>query len=41
MPVFDAEVRSLERYKLAFGTVPGDLGEYEAVLAELVAEVAA
>jgi hypothetical protein len=41
MPALAAEVRFLERYRLAFGAVPADLGDYEAVLAELRQEVAA
>jgi chromosome partitioning protein len=41
MPALTAEVRFLERYRLAFGAVPADLGDYEAVLAELRQEVAA
>ncbi len=36
-----AEVRFLERYRLAFGAVPADLGDYETVLTELRQEVAA
>jgi len=35
LPVLDAQVRLLETYRLAFGSVPDDLGDYEAVLAEL------
>jgi len=41
MPALDAEVRFLERYRLAFGSVPADLGDYEQVLAELAQEVTA
>ena len=41
LPVFDAEVRLLEQYRLAFGTVPDDLGDYERVLTELTEEVTA
>lgn len=41
MPVFDAEVRLLESYRLAFGSVPRDLGDYEAVLLELCQDVTA
>jgi chromosome partitioning protein len=37
MPAFDSYVRLLKRYEQSFGTVPlDDLGDYEAVLAELV-----
>lgn len=35
LPVLDAEVRMLERFAFAFGTVPAELGDYEQVLAEL------
>jgi chromosome partitioning protein len=41
MPVLDAEVRLLERYRLAFGSVPEELGDYEPVLAELTQMVTA
>lgn len=41
LPVFDAEVRLREQYRLAFGTVPGDLGDYEQVLTELSEDVTA
>jgi chromosome partitioning protein len=41
LPVLDTQVRSLERYKLAFGSVPSELGDYEGVLAELGQEVTA
>lgn len=36
MAAFDAQVRLLKRYELSFGTVPHDLGDYEAVLTELL-----
>src|SRR3954452_3901744 len=39
MPVLDAEVRLLERYRLAFGSVPEELGDYEPVLTELAKEM--
>jgi chromosome partitioning protein len=35
LPVMSAEVHLLESYPLAYGTVPPDLGEYEAVIKEL------
>jgi chromosome partitioning protein len=35
MPALAAEVRLREQYRLAFGTTPEDLGDYEQVLAEL------
>lgn len=35
MPVLVSSVRFLERYRLAFGSVPHDLGDYELVLDEL------
>lgn len=38
LPVLDTEIHLLESYPLAYGTVPTDLGEYEAVLKELTAE---
>lgn len=39
LPAFDAQVRMLKRYEQAFGTVPlDDLGDYEAVLTELMQE---
>src|SRR5215210_5258361 len=41
MPTLSAEVRLLERYRLAFGSVPLDLGDYEAVLTELAQDVTA
>lgn len=41
MPTLSAEVRLLERYRLAFGSVPHDLGDYEAVLTELAQGVTA
>jgi chromosome partitioning protein len=41
MPTLSAEVRLLERYRLAFGSVPADLGDYEAVLTELAQDVTA
>jgi chromosome partitioning protein len=41
MPTLSAEVRLLERYRLAFGSVPDDLGDYEAVLTELAQDVTA
>jgi chromosome partitioning protein len=41
MPTFEAEVRLLEGYRLAFGSVPADLGDYEKVLAELAQEATA
>jgi chromosome partitioning protein len=40
LPVMDAAVHLWESYALAYGTVPADLGEYGAVLAELSAGVA-
>ena len=33
-----SEIHLLESYPLAYGTVPADLAEYEAVLKELVSE---
>jgi len=41
LPVLGAQVRLLEGYRLAFGSVPDDLGDYEAVLTELSQEVSA
>jgi chromosome partitioning protein len=41
IPTLTAEVRFLERYRLAFGSVASELGDYEAVLTELLQEVAA
>jgi chromosome partitioning protein len=41
LPVLAAEIHLLETYPLAYGTVPVDLGEYEAVVKELAAESAA
>src|SRR4051812_26756974 len=41
MPVFEAEVRLLERYRLAFGSVPEEVGDYETVLTELTQVVTA
>jgi chromosome partitioning protein len=38
LPVMTAEVHLLESYPLAYGTVPDDLSEYEAVVKELSAE---
>lgn len=38
LPVLAAEVHLLESYPLAYGTVPDDLTEYEAVVKELDAE---
>lgn len=35
LPVMDAQTRLLEEYLLAWGSVPGELGDYDAVLAEL------
>lgn len=35
MPVLGAQVRFLERFRLAFGSVPEELGDYEDVLVEL------
>lgn len=35
MPVLGAQVRFLERFRLAFGSVPEELGDYEDVLTEL------
>jgi hypothetical protein len=35
LPVLDAETGLRESYALAYGAVPGDLGEYEQVLTEL------
>jgi hypothetical protein len=37
LPVMAAEVHMLEGYPLAYGTVPTDLAEYEAVVKELEA----
>jgi chromosome partitioning protein len=37
LPVMTSEVRLLESYPLAYGTVPTDLGEYEFVVKELEA----
>jgi len=39
LPVLEARVRLLETYRLAFGTAPEDLGDYEQVLTELVESV--
>jgi len=41
LPVMDAEIHLLESYPLAYGTVPTDLAEYEAVVKELDSESAA
>jgi chromosome partitioning protein len=41
LPMFDAQVRLLESYRLVFGTAPDELGDYEAVLTELSQEVSA
>jgi len=41
MPALSAEVGLRERYRMAFGMVPVELGDYEAVLAELRQGVAA
>jgi chromosome partitioning protein len=41
LPVMGAEVHLLESYPLAYGTVPADLSEYEAVVKELDSESAA
>ena len=41
LPVFGTEVRLREQYRLAFGTAPVDLGDYEQVLAELTEDVTA
>lgn len=38
LPVVGAEVHLLESYPLAYGTVPSDLAEYEAVVKELASE---
>ena len=38
VPVMTSEIHLLESYPLAYGTVPADLAEYEAVLKELVSE---
>ncbi len=38
LPVMAAEIHLLESYPLAYGTVPADLAEYEAVVKELGAE---
>jgi chromosome partitioning protein len=35
LPVMTAEIHLLEAYPLAYGTVPDDLGEYDAVIKEL------
>lgn len=35
LPVMDAEVHLWEQYALAYGTVPADLAEYQAVMKEL------
>lgn len=40
LPVMTAEVHLREVYSLGYGTVPADLGEYTAVLAELSAAAA-
>lgn len=40
LPVMAAEIHLLESYPLAYGTVPSDLGEYEAVVKELDSETA-
>lgn len=37
LPVMDTEIRNLEQYPLAYGTVPADLGEYRDALNELAA----
>jgi chromosome partitioning protein len=37
LPVMTAEVHLLESYPLAYGTVPADLAEYEAIVKELEA----
>lgn len=37
LPVMAAEVHLLESYPLAYGTVPADLAEYQAVVGELAA----
>jgi len=37
LPVMAAEIHLLESYPLAYGTVPQDLAEYEAVVKELAA----
>jgi chromosome partitioning protein len=37
LPVMAAEIHLLESYPLAYGTVPPDLAEYEAVVKELAA----
>jgi len=41
LPVMAAEIHLLEAYPLAYGSVPPDLAEYEAVVAELAAYEAA
>ncbi|QJY51203.1 AAA family ATPase [Pseudonocardia broussonetiae] len=41
VPVFETEIRLLERYGLSFGSVPPELGDYERVLTELTQEVTA
>lgn len=38
LPVMAADVHHWEAYSLAYGTVPADLGEYDAVLKELSTE---
>jgi chromosome partitioning protein len=38
LPVMTAEIHLLESYPLAYGTVPDDLSEYEAVVKELDAD---
>lgn len=35
LPVLDAEIHLWESYALSYGTVPADLGEYQAVVKEL------
>ena len=41
LPVMLATIHLLEAYPLAYGTVPADLAEYEAVVGELAAEAVA
>lgn len=36
LPTYDTQIRLLERYRLAFGDVPDELGDYEQVLTELL-----
>jgi len=38
LPVMTAEIHLLESYALAYGTIPAELGEYEAIVKELDTE---